>query len=173
MQGNAGAADIDGAELELSGRLSAAFTLRFGVGYQDARISEQGGTTGQRKGDRIYQTPEWTGSLALAWQRALSEQLQGFASLRYSYTGDSLSANSGANLQLTRASYALLNLRTGLQWRNNELALTISNLTNEQANLGDIGYIGYQRYESDGLTPRPQVVTLPPRSIMLQFRQQF
>lgn len=172
MRGNAGAAEIEGAELELVGRWSATLQLRLGIGYQDARISK-GGSTGQQRGERIYQTPEWTGTLAASNSHTLTPNLQAVITGSYSYTGDSVSANSSPDRRLHRTAYELLNLRFALQWQQTELAMQLSNVTNERPNLGDIGYIGYTRFESDGVTPRPQVATLPPRTVMLQLRHAF
>jgi hypothetical protein len=49
----------------------------------------------------------------------------------------------------------------------------VKNVKNTAPNLGDIGYIGYQRYVPGTTTPIPQVVTLPPRTIMLQYAARY
>lgn len=172
MQGNAGAATIDGAELELVGRLSPALKLRAGLGYADARITENG-NTGQAVGSPVFQVPRLTASLGAVWTHRLSEQLTGFVVADASYTGKSLSANSGADLRLERAAYRLANLRGGVRWARSELSLGIRNLTNARPTLGDIGYLGYQRYVPGTTTPLPQVVTMAPRTVTLQYRRQF
>jgi len=66
VQGNAGAARINGAEMELDGRINSNLKMRFGLGYEDARITSQG-ATGQQVGSRIYQTPEWTANLGAVY----------------------------------------------------------------------------------------------------------
>jgi iron complex outermembrane recepter protein len=172
MQGNAGAAKIDGAELELSGRLTPSFMVRAGLGYEHARIT-QGGNTGQPVGSQVYQVPTWTATLGGIYTYVLDGGTKGFIAATYSHTGSSLSANSGAGLNLVRPPYRLLNARIGLDWGQSELSLNIKNLSNEMPNLGDIGYIGYQRYVPGTTTPIPQVATLPPRTIMLQYRRSF
>lgn len=172
MQGNAGAARIDGFELEAVGRLTPSLKLRAGLGYADARISESG-NTGQQAGSRVFQVPKLTASLSLVYSRPLGEHLRGFAVFDASHAGSSLSANSGAELRLERAAYSLLGVRLGVAWQNAELALGIRNLGNARPNLGDIGYVGYQRYVPGTSTPVPQVATLPPRTVSLQYSSAF
>ncbi len=172
MQGNAGAARIDGLELEAVGRLTPSLKLRAGLGYADARITE-GGNTGQEAGSQVFQVPRLTASLSLVYSRQLSEALRGFAVFEASHVGSSLSANSGAELRLERAAYQLLGMRLGVAWQHSELALGIKNLGNARPNLGDIGYVGYQRYVPGTTTPVPQVATLPPRAFSLQYSSAF
>lgn len=171
LQGNAGAAVLKGAELELAGNVSRSLRLRAGVGYQHARITEQGSSQ-QPVGARVKQVPTWTGTLGAVYERALTASLKGFASADYSYVGESISSNS-TSLALVRASYSLVNARVGIVWDRSQLSLDVSNATNRRPNLGDVGYLGYQRFEADGSTPIPQVVTMPPRRIMLQYRRRF
>ena len=171
LLGNAGAARIKGAELELNGRLAQSFSVRLGLGYEDARITEQGSSR-QLAGERIKQVPAWTATVGGVYTAALAPGWQGAASADYSYTGASVSSNS-TTLPLRRPGYGLLNARFSASRGNMELALQFKNLTDARVNLGDLGYLGYQRFEADGKTPLPQVATLPPRSVMLQFRQRF
>lgn len=171
LLGNAGAAKIDGAELELSGRLSRSVKLRAGFGYQHARITEQGSSQ-QPAGSRIKQVPTWTATVGAVYERALTPGLRVFAAGDISYVGASVSSNSTA-LALERPAYRLLNLRVGLGWDRSQLSLDVGNAGNARPNLGDVGYLGYQRFEADGTTPIPQVATMPPRRIMLQYRRQF
>ena len=171
LQGNAGAAKIDGAEFELAGRLTRALKLRLGLGYEHARITEQGASQ-QPAGSRIKQIPAWTATLGAVYSEPLTALLTGFAAADYSYAGSSISSNSTA-LELKRPGYGLLNLRVGVSWEGSELSLSAANLANARPNLGDVGYLGYQRFEVDGKTPLPQVVTLPPRRFALQYRHRF
>jgi iron complex outermembrane receptor protein len=47
----------------------------------------------------------------------------------------------------------------------------VHNLTNAKPNLGDIGYIGYAQYNSTGVIP--QVATLQPLTVILQYKYNF
>jgi iron complex outermembrane receptor protein len=60
-----------------------------------------------------------------------------------------------------------------VQHAKQELSLNIHNLTYAKPNLGDIGYVGYARYGSNGTTPVPQVATLQPLTVMIQYKNNF
>lgn len=172
VQGNAGAATVDGSELELSGNLTSALKLRLGLGYEETRIAESG-NTGQAVGSHIYQTPQWTATTGLVYSKRFNDTFKGLLALDYSYMGSSVSSNNGP-YNLVRAAYSLLNVRGAVSWAQSELALSIKNLTDAKPNLGDITYIGYGLYtDATRTTPIPQVATLPPRTIMLQYAEHF
>ncbi|HEX7648867.1 MAG TPA: hypothetical protein VF450_15815, partial [Noviherbaspirillum sp.] len=65
------------------------------------------------------------------------------------------------------------NLRGGLRWKSSELSLNVANLTDARPNLGDISYVGYERFVAGTSTPMPQVATLPPRTVTLQWSQRY
>jgi iron complex outermembrane receptor protein len=172
LQGNAGAAAIDGAEFELAGRVNGALKIHAGLGYTRARITAAG-NTGQPPGTPVYQVPRLTASLGGMWRFALGAHTQGFVVADLSHTGASVSANSGADLHLRRAGYTLLAIRVGATRGRSEWSLHVRNVGNARPNLGDIGYIGYQRFAEDGKTPIPQVATMAPRNIALLYRYGF
>jgi iron complex outermembrane receptor protein len=172
LQGNAGAATIDGAEFELAGRVAPGLKLRAALGYTDARITADG-NTGQAVGSPVFNVPKVSASIGVVTEFPISARFNGFFVADYSYSGKSLSANSGADMRLERAAYCLANLRSGVRWDGSELSLGVKNLGNEKPNLGDIGYIGYQRYVPGTTTPMPQVVTVAPRTITLEYQARF
>jgi hypothetical protein len=91
----------------------------------------------------------------------------------YSYTGNSVALlNSGGGAESTRPAYSLANLRLGIDHEKTELSLNIHNLTNAKPNLGDIGYVGYAQFNAAG-TVIPQVATLQPLTVILQYKQGF
>jgi hypothetical protein len=53
-----------------------------------------------------------------------------------------------------------------------EVSLNFHNLTNAKPNLGDIGYVGYAQYNAAG-SVIPQVATLQPLTVILQYKQSF
>lgn len=167
LLGNAGAARIRGAELEATGRIGKGLSMRFGAGYADAHITEQGSSR-QQAGERIRQVPQWNATLGAAYTTLLAPGMTGFASMDASYTGASMSSNATTRA-LRRPAYTLANARVGVRWQRSELALQIRNLGDARVNLGDLGYLGYLRFEADGKTPLPQVATLPPRAVSLQY----
>ncbi|HJV23262.1 MAG TPA: TonB-dependent receptor [Holophagaceae bacterium] len=171
LQGNAGAAEINGGEVELSGRPTPDLSFRMGVGYESARITRPGNTF-QAEGDRIYHVPRWTASLGGYYSRPLAGELKGFVGLTCSHTGASLSGNTGTDQE--RPAYTLVDLRAGVSRAAWEVALSVKNAGGARPNLGDLTYVGYGLYtDATRTSPIPQVATLPSRTWMLQFSTRF
>jgi outer membrane receptor protein involved in Fe transport len=176
---NGGEATINGAELELAGHVSPALQVRFGAGYEKTKITDPGALglpgIGLESGSRILGTPAWTVSAGAVYTQPLTQSLDGFVSADYSFTGDSVSLlNGGYGAEATRPSYSLVNARVGVDHGKTELSLNVHNLTNAKPNLGDIGYVGYaqyQNYAAGAITP--QVATLQPLTVLIQFKQSF
>jgi iron complex outermembrane receptor protein len=172
---NGKAAQISGAESEVVGHPVPGLDIRFGAGYEHTSLTEPGALedAGVLPDTRISGIPTWTATAGAAYHRPLRGELEGFMVGEYSYTGNSISLlNGGAGAIATRPSYSLVNLRLGLQRRAIELSVSVRNLTNARPNLGDIGYIGYAQHDASG-NVIPQVATLAPLTVMLEFRQSF
>jgi hypothetical protein len=117
--------------------------------------------------------PDWTATAGGVYRQPLFGDTTGFLSVDYSYNGDSLSLlNGGSGLKATRPSYSLVDARVGMDWGTSELAVSVRNLTNAKPNLGDIGYVGYAQYDANG-TIIPQVATLPPTTVIVQYTKSF
>jgi iron complex outermembrane recepter protein len=188
LQLNGGSASINGGEVELAGHLTHELELRLGVGYESTEIVNPGALSnaGITAGTPIPDVPDWTATLGVVYTRALTEALDGFVSADYSYTGNSISllngglTSDGHGLFGSRAPYSLANLRMGVRHERQELSLNLKNLGNAKPNLGDIGYVGYAQFERDYTapgsqvgTPIPQVATLQPFTVMLQYKNNF
>jgi iron complex outermembrane recepter protein len=172
---NGKSASINGGELELSGKLLPELRVTFGANYEDTAITGPGALTyvGLPAGSRILGVPQWQITLGGVYSRPISENVTGFLSADYSFTGDSQALLSGgAGTEALRPSYSLVNARVGVEWGRSELSLNVHNLTNEKANLGDIGYLGYAQYNPAG-NVIPQVATLEPLTVMLQYKWNF
>jgi len=174
---NGDEATINGAEIELAGHLSRALQVRFGAGYEKTKITAPGALSivGVDPGSRILGTPAWTATIGAVYTRTLANNLDGFISADYSYTGDSVSLlNGGYGAEATRPAYSLANLRFGIDREQSEVSLNIHNLSNAKPNLGDIGYVGYAQYQNYAAgTIIPQVATLQPLTVILQYKQSF
>ena len=176
---NGGKATINGGEMELDGHLSKALQMRFGVGYEDTKITDPGALglpgIGVQAGSRILGTPAWNVSVGGVYTQPLTDTVDGFVSADYSYTGNSEALlNGGYGAEATRPSYSLANLRFGVNHEKSEVSLNIHNLTNAKPNLGDIGYVGYAQYQNYAAgTIIPQVATLQPLTVILQYKQSF
>lgn len=175
LQLNGGSASINGGEIELDGRVTDALTMRFGAGYEKTKIVNPGALSyaGVAAGAPIQDVPAWTASVGAVYTQPLTQSLDGFVSADYSYTGNSVSLlNGGSGLYGDRPVYSLANLRFGVKHEKQEVSLNVHNLTNAKPNLGDIGYIGYAQYNAAG-TVIPQVATMPPLTVMLQYKNNF
>ena len=146
-----------------------------GLGYEDDRITKAG-FSGQPAGARVFEVPNFTGSVALTYTRSLSAKYEGYVSADDSYTGSSTSiaALSSAGVQLTapplvRRPYNVMNARVGVRWNKMELGFYAKNLFNTVANLGDINTISVIYHEPNGL-PLPRVAVLPPFQMGLEFK---
>ena len=124
-------------------------------------------------GMHVEGVPAWTASVAGIDTKALTSQLDGFVAADYSYTGNSISLlNGGSGLIGSRPPYSLANLRFGVQRDKQELSLNFHNIGNAKPNLGDIGYVGYAQFSPAGVVI-PQVATLQPFTVLLQYRNNF
>ena len=172
---NGGEAKINGAELDVSGHLAPSLQVRFGLGFEKTEISDPGilSVVGIAADQRIPGTPAWTATLGGVYTRHLNSHYDGFVSADYSYTGDSVSLlNGGSGSGAERSPYSLVNLRFGAQREKSEISLNLHNLTNAKPNLGDIGYLGYAQFTAAG-TVLPQVATLQPFTVILQYKNNF
>ena len=166
---------INGADLDLQGHVVPSLLLRAGVGFEKTAITEPGALAivGITPGSRVLGTPTWTASLAGVYTRRISTGLDGFLELDASYTGNSRALlNGGNDTFATRGAYVLVDLRVGVRHHENSISINVRNATNSRPNLGDIGYIGYAQYTAGG-TVIPQVATLPPLTVLLQYSHDF
>ena len=166
---------INGADLDLQGHIVPSLLLRAGVGFEKTAITEPGALAivGITPGSRILGTPAWTASLAGLYTRRISTGLDGFIEVDASYTGNSRALLNGGNGTFaTRGAYVLVDLRIGVRHHGNSISINVRNATNSRPNLGDIGYIGYAQYTAGG-TVIPQVATLPPLTVLLQYSHDF
>jgi iron complex outermembrane recepter protein len=167
---NAGAARSRGAEVEIAGQLFPGLDVRVGVGYDNARITEQG-TSSALPGSFVHEVPELTATAAVTYTHSLTAAIDGFISSDISHMGSSTSAISSLSSPLVRRAYNVLNLRIGARRSHDELSLYATNVTDDRANLGDINPIGYVRYQDGQILPR--VAVLRPFSMGLRFEHGF
>ncbi len=92
---NAGAAQIDGVELELVAAPVQGLELSLGAAYMDARLSEDQISTQVsapgRKGDRIPNVPKVSGAVAVEYGHPLGAALYGSARVDVTHTGEQFS----------------------------------------------------------------------------------
>jgi outer membrane receptor protein involved in Fe transport len=172
---NEGAARSRGGELEVSGRPWERLEVRAGIGYVDARITEQGLSVLPGVGSRIAQVPEVTENISATMTQPLKGDYVGFVTADASHVGSSDSYTASLGYPLVRPGYTLLNGSVGMRWKSAELALYAANITNQHPNLGDLSPAGYAQHTdlSADAPILPRVATLQPFNAGIQYRQRF
>jgi outer membrane receptor protein involved in Fe transport len=164
---NAGAAVSKGGELELHARPSEPLEVSLGIGYQNAKITEQSEASPQQVGSPIYQVPDWTGNASATYTTNLTSSWTMITGADYSYVGRSFSANNDPANPRERGAYRLIDARVAFAHGPLEIALVGKNLANELANLGDNRSIAAE------VPGRPRLFVNQPRTLGLEFRQSF
>jgi outer membrane receptor protein involved in Fe transport len=114
LTANFGKAVSKGAELEMQLRPIPALTLSAGAGYTDAYLKNDVPGTPAKSGDQLTDVPHWNLSTSAEYTHQVSQALDGFARVDYSYV-------SGSNFLFDRTSpfyhrkgFAVTNLRVGV-----------------------------------------------------------
>jgi len=171
---NFGAAQINGAEFEISGRLTERLNAGLTGTYIEAELQQDLPTLGAFEGDQILYVPKWQYSLYMETTLPLLEDNDGFVRLDYQYTGSSFANYSrlgdgardpAAELDAVR----LWNLRAGLRHGNWEFAVAGQNLLNKafRQSLDPNAIITFV------IPGRPRYVINRPRTISLSVSYQF
>jgi iron complex outermembrane recepter protein len=167
---NAGAARIDGVELEATALPLPGLQVSLGGSWLDATLRENQVnadlTAPGLKGDRIPNVPEYSASLAVEYGRPLGARLQGAVRTDVSYVGETASEFRPTSVFFERIdAYTLTNLRLRLgnaasTWT---VDLYVNNLFDEVA----IGRVLSSPFGFD-LT-----LSAPPRTIGLGFGMKY
>ncbi len=138
--GNAGTARVDGFEVELFAQLTPQLQMGAGIGYQDARLTEDQPLLEieipiGKDGDRIPYVPEFTGSLSLQYDFNFASWKH-FLRGDYSYTSSSETQfNDNGFFNNQQDAYSILDLRWGMEANNWLLAVYLDNVFDERAEL--------------------------------------
>ncbi len=164
---NAGAAVSKGGEMEVHARPTEPLEVSLGIGYQNAKITQQGDSSPQQVGSPIYQVPDWTGNASAAYTTDLTSSWKMITGADYSYVGRSFSANNDPANPRERGAYRLINARLAFEHGPLEIAIVGKNLANELANLGDNRSIAAE------VPGRPRLFVNQPRTLGVEFRHSF
>jgi len=164
---NAGAAEVKGGEMELRARATDHIELSAGVGYQNAKITEQSKASPQAVGSPVYQVPDWTGNGSATYRVPLSDTWNLVTGVDYSYVGRSFSGNNSPANPRERPAYRLIDARLAVARGPLEISLVGKNLANEVANLGDSRSIAAE------VPGRPRLLVNQPRTIGIEIRDSF
>ncbi|PLR20297.1 TonB-dependent receptor [Caulobacter zeae] len=159
---NAGAARIEGLELEVAARPIHGLTLNGSIGYTKAELTEDqananilvDGSTG-RKGDRIANVPDWTASASAQYVWPLPVAgLNGLLRADYAYTGEMVSTFRPTYVYFDKfGSFSTVNLRAGVEGEDWGVYAFVTNLTDAEGIMNKNSNVGYQDLLY-GLTPR-------------------
>lgn len=167
---NAGAARIDGVEVEALLAVMPGFELSLGGAYLDARLSadqaDPNVNAPGRDGDRIPNVPKYSGSLAAKYEWPLTRALHALVRTDVSYVGSSFSEfrpNNPFNERID--GYTLTNVRIGVR---NELEgwsaqLFVNNVFDEIA----IGRVLSSAFGRD------LALSSPPRTVGINLSKSF
>jgi iron complex outermembrane recepter protein len=173
---NAGAARNRGGELELSASPIRTLSLRAGLGYVDAVITQPGPGSPLYAGEPVFNVPKVTANVGAVYTVLQRADKQWLLTTDASYVGSNYSGNTSASLPIKRPGYAVWNASTALLWGNaDELSLYVKNLTNSIAFYGDLQPQSFgPDVTINGVTyPIARVQVSPPLQIGLQYRHGF
>jgi outer membrane receptor protein involved in Fe transport len=117
---NAGAAKIEGVEVEFSATPVDGLSIGTNLGYTNARLSEDQVSTvvtaTGRKGDRLAFVPKWSLSGSAEYTWPVGTAVEGLARLDVAHTGSSYSTLSRVDSFRRKVDgYEIANLRAGVQ----------------------------------------------------------
>ncbi|MDF1863680.1 MAG: TonB-dependent receptor [Saprospiraceae bacterium] len=165
---NVGTADTKGFELDVRFKANKNLELTGGVGLLDPVISEGGEFLEAEADDQILYSPKITGNIAANYAKDLNSSTSFYLSVNLQHTGERLGTYAPEEyLDGIYPAYTLMNARVGLQFPNYEISLFGNNLTNTQANFGEI-----QSFAGN-VSGRPRFATNRPITIGLQGRIYF
>ncbi|MGQ0834084.1 MAG: TonB-dependent receptor [Gammaproteobacteria bacterium] len=142
--GNAGAAEIQGLELEVQGRPTDALTFTVGASWLPKRELTEDQVTAQvvapgRKGDELPFIPGFTANATAQYDWALPVyNWDGFVRGEYAYRGSSDSElQTASRFNREQSAYDIVNLRTGVYRSDTGLNLTlyVENVFDERGDL--------------------------------------
>ncbi|MGO1329508.1 MAG: TonB-dependent receptor [Idiomarina loihiensis] len=166
---NAGSATNFGVETEINANLGAGIELFGHLAYLDAKIDDDS-TNGSLAGNRFRLQPEWTSSLGVIYEAALSSQYAVRGSVVGTYRSEVFFEPENApvaGLDISQDTVSLVNASLGLynDSANWSLALKATNLLDKEY-LVDAGNTG-------GSFGNPTFISGPPRLFYLEFTKKF
>ena len=165
---NAGKARIRGTEMELNALPYRGLTLSAGVGYLDAKLTQNQSTSAVLvtaatglAGDRIPNTPDWTASTSAEYKWPLAGTLNGLVRADFAYTGDEQATFAKTDPNYTTyGGFGSVNLRAGVQADRWEASFFCQNASNRVGSTA----------VSDGNGFKNLSYGVPPRTMGLTFR---
>ena len=163
---NVGSASTRGFELDVRYKAGKNVELSGGIGLLDPVIDEGGGDFLEAEvGDRILYSPKVTGNFNINYSTSINDKTSVFVTTNLQYMGERLGTYTPEDYpEGVYPAYTLLNARVGLQYPNYEISLFGNNLTNTQANFGELqSFAGNLEGRTRYSTNRPITIGLQGR----------
>ena len=153
---NAGKAQADGTEVEITARLGRGFTFSQGVSYVDARIVNQTINTGG--GDRLQGVPEWTLNSGLEYVHPLVGNWELTARVNDQFTGREFDPSPEPYPINYRPGFNTIDARIGAKRDKFTASLFVQNLTDREA------WLGFAATQEASIPSMTRAVPLRPRT---------
>lgn len=154
IPGNAGAAKIDGAEIEIIARPVDGLTLTASGGYTDTRITEGVPAIGAPKGGQLPLVPHYTGNLSARYELPLTGNNRAYIRGDYRFVDSSYANFQGARTGVRIPSYSTISARAGFAWDRYEIGLFGTNLGDERAFTNILNANNAAQRRASIITPR-------------------
>jgi outer membrane receptor protein involved in Fe transport len=164
---NAGAADVDGAELEVDARLSPALTLSAGMGLTRAVLAEDAPNLGGVQGEQLQNVPRWNADLSARYAFEPAPGVHAYARGDLRHVGVSYPDFARTDPATFQRGYSLVDLRAGAASGAWEGSVFLDNLFNTRTYLS--------RFLSDNYdaSSRSRMFTGRPRTLGVSLQRSF
>jgi outer membrane receptor protein involved in Fe transport len=162
---NAGKAQADGAEVEITAKIGAGFSFSQGMSYVDARIVQHSVNTGS--GDRLAGVPEWTLNSSLEYAHPLVGNWQATARLSDQFTARELDPSAEPYPINYRPGFNTVDGRIGAKLDKFSASLFIQNLTDRRA------YLGFAPTQEATIPSMTRAIPLRPRTAGVDIQWSF
>ncbi|MBB6252954.1 TonB-dependent receptor [Nitrospirillum iridis] len=139
---NGGTARSQGIEASVTVKPLTGLTVALNGAFVDATLtSDAPALVGGLKGDRLPYTARFSSTLAVEYQRPLTETVNGFAGFSWRYTGDRESAFDTSYGQRHLSAFSQVDAHAGVTFGPYRLEAFVRNLTDSRGIL-DVGAAG-------------------------------
>jgi iron complex outermembrane receptor protein len=134
---NGGKARVVGSEIVYSYRVTTGLTVGGNMTYSRPVLTEDVPGLEAKKGQRLPLSPLFSTALTTDYRFNLWECCTSSAGLSYRYVGNRPAGFDGSKVhpQYWLEGYSMLDLRTGFQWKDLDLVLSLRNVFNKQGGI--------------------------------------
>jgi len=175
FEGNAGAAEVDGVEIEMQARPTQSLRIGLNGAYTDARITQinaaTSATIGAAEGNALPLTPRYAGALTLDYDLGIIGSFDSLVGATVRYQGTMHSSYPGdlINPDVIVPSYVPIDFRAQLRRDKYALQFRVENVTNRD------GYTTIETAKAFPNDPNAETIgtVIRPRTYALSFTVDF